>query len=132
MACLEKPMKLPCALALLLIVTPAHLLALPQTNLALCTRSATLLACKDGNGNYYSVRSEGRSLYLRGFEAASKRLWAQTNTGYGRTTFYTGLASDGEAWFGYSRRVGWTTLNRVSSSSGQRFNLHCSLIGGCR
>lgn len=125
-------MKLPCALALLLIVTPAHLLALPQTNLALCTRSATLLACKDGNGNYYSVRSEGSSLHLRGFEAASKRLWAQTNTGYGRMTFYTGLASDGEAWFGYSHRVGWTTLNRVSSSSGQRFNLHCSLIGGCR
>jgi hypothetical protein len=36
-------------------------------------------------------------------------------------TFFTGLASDGEAWVGYSRRVGWTTLNRVSSSSGQRF-----------
>lgn len=46
--------------------------------------------------------------------------------------FFTGLASNGEAWVGYSRRVGWTTLNRVSSSSGERFKLHCSLIEGCR
>jgi hypothetical protein len=69
---------------------------------------------------------------LRGYEVASKRLWAQTNSRHGALTFFTGLASDGEAWVGYSRRIGWTTLNRVSSSSGQRFNLHCSLIGGCQ
>ena len=126
-------MKPPRAVLMLLLAMPATLLAMPQSNpLALCTRSATLLACQDGKGSYYSVRTEGSTFYLRGYEHTSRRLWAQTNSRYGSLTFYTGLASDGEAWVGYSRRIGWTTLNRVSSSSGQRFNLHCSLIGGCR
>ncbi|MDH0304135.1 MULTISPECIES: glutamine synthetase [unclassified Pseudomonas] len=125
-------MKLPGVVALLLFVLPSPLLAMPRTDLALCTRSATLLACQDSKGNYYSVRTDGSILYLRGYEVASKRLWAQTNSRYGTFTFFTGLASDGEAWVGYSRRIGWTTLNRVSSSSGQRFDLHCSLVGGCR
>ncbi|MFJ4158005.1 glutamine synthetase [Pseudomonas sp. NPDC089752] len=117
----------------LLVTAPFASQAVPLSNsLALCTRSATLLACKDGNGSYYSVRTEGSHLYLRGFDTTSRRLWAQTNSRYGTLTFFTGLASDGEAWVGYSRRVGWTTYNRVSSSSGQRFNLHCSLVGGCR
>jgi hypothetical protein len=111
---------------------PTSLTAMPKNSpLAMCTRSATLLACQDGKGSYYSVRSEGNTFYLRGYDFSSQRLWAQTNSRYGTLTFFTGLASDGEAWVGYSRRVGWTTLNRVSSSSGQRFKLHCSLIGGC-
>lgn len=126
-------MKLSRATALLLLAMPTTLFAMPQGSaLALCTRSATLLACQDGKGSYYSVRTEGSTFYLRGYDLNSRRLWAQTNSRYGSLTFFTGLASDGEAWVGYSRRVGWTTLNRVSSSSGQRFNLHCSLIGGCR
>lgn len=126
-------MNLPRAMVLLLFAMPTSLLAMPQgSTLALCTRSATLLACQDGKGSYYSVRTDGSTFYLRGYDIGSRRLWAQTNSRYGALTFFTGLASDGEAWVGYSRRVGWTTLNRVSSSSGQRFNLHCSLIGGCR
>ncbi|MFT0865627.1 glutamine synthetase [Pseudomonas sp. CAM1A] len=125
-------MKLPGVIALLLLVHSEQLLAMPTTDLARCTRSATLLACQDSKGNYYSVRTEGSTFYLRGYEVASKRLWAQTNSRHGALTFFTGLASDGEAWVGYSRRIGWTSLNRVSSSSGQRFNLHCSLIGGCQ
>ncbi|MGN8248552.1 glutamine synthetase [Pseudomonas sp. SMV7] len=127
-------MKLLRASALLLLAAPTSLLAaLPQGgSLALCTRSATLLACQDGKGGFYSVRSEGSIFYLRGYDLDSRRLWAQTNSRYGTLTFFTGLASDGEAWVGYSRRIGWTTVNRVSSSSGQRFNLHCSLIAGCR
>ncbi|MHC6228131.1 glutamine synthetase [Pseudomonas sp. X10] len=105
---------------------------MPRSDLTLCTRSATLLACQDGKGNYYSVRTQGNTFYLRGYEVEGRRLWAQTNSRYGSLTFFTGLASDGEAWVGYSRRIGWTTINRVSSSNGQRFNLHCSLVGGCR
>ena len=126
-------MKLSRAMALVLFAMPTSLVAMPQsTALALCTRSATLLSCQDGKGSYYSVRTHGTELYLRGFDSVTRRLWAQTNSRYGSLTFFTGLASDGEAWGGYSRRVGWTTLNRVSSSSGQRFDLHCSMIGGCR
>lgn len=117
-------------LLLLSLCPSAH--ALPHADLPLCTRSATLVACKDGRGNYYSVRSVGTTLYLRGYDATGRRLWSQTNERHGPLTFFTGLASDGEAWVGYSRRVGWTSISRVSSSSGQRFNLHCSLIGGCR
>ena len=120
------------AMVLLLLAMPTSLIAMPNNSpLAMCTRSATLLACQDGKGSYYSVRSEGNTFYLRGYDFSSQRLWAQTNSRYGTLTFFTGLASDGEAWVGYSRRVGWTTLNRVSSSCGQRFKLHCSLIGGC-
>ncbi|MFG0541612.1 glutamine synthetase [Pseudomonas sp. YQ_5] len=126
-------MNLPRVMALLLLTMPASLLAMPQdSKLALCTRSATLLACQDGKGNYYSVRTEGSTFYLRGYDFTTRRLWAQTNSRYGTLTFFTGLASDGETWVGYSRRVGWTTLNRVSSSSGERFKVHCSLIEGCR
>ncbi|MDZ3994617.1 glutamine synthetase [Pseudomonas sp. Teo4] len=126
-------MNLSRAVVLLLLIVPSPLFAMPSGgNLALCTRSATLLACHDGKGSYYSVRTDHSNLYLRGYDRASRRFWAQTNSRFGTLTFFTGVASDGEAWVGYSRRVGWTTLNRVSSSSGERFNLHCSLVGGCR
>jgi len=125
-------MNLPRGMVLLLLTMPTSLFAMPKSSmLAVCTRSATLLACQDGKGSYYSVRNAGSTIYLRGYDFTSRRLWAQTNSRYGTLTFFTGLASDGEAWVGYSRRVGWTTLNRVSSSSGQRFKLHCSLIAGC-
>ncbi|TDJ78250.1 glutamine synthetase [Pseudomonas putida] len=125
--------KLPIALLVLMLGCPLQALAIaPANGLALCTRSATLLACQGANGSYYSVRTEGSHFYLRGFDSETRRLWSQTNIRYGTFTLFTGLSSDGEAWFGYSRRIGWTTLNRVSSSSGQRFNLHCSLVGGCR
>nr|WP_313455152.1 glutamine synthetase [Pseudomonas sp.] len=103
-----------------------------STSLSRCTRSATLLACHNANGSFYSIQTAGEDLFLRGFDSATGRRWAQTNSRYGSLSFYIGLASDGEVWFGYSRRIGWTTVNRVSSSSGQRFDLHCSLVGGCR
>ena len=56
--------------------------------------------------------------------------WAQTNSRYGQLTFFTGIASDGEAWVGYNRRVGWTTINRFSSS-GSSGKFTCSRIAGC-
>jgi hypothetical protein len=80
-----------------------------------CTRSANLLACVDVDGNAYSVNTVGTTLYLRGFEKDGHRYWAQTNSRFGQLTFFTGIASDGEAWVGYTRRVGWTTINRFSS-----------------
>ncbi|MGE8145969.1 glutamine synthetase [Pseudomonas frederiksbergensis] len=100
-------------------------------NLATCTRSANLLACVDPDGNAYSVNTVGSTLYLRGFEVAGKRYWAQTSSRYGQLTFFTGLASDGEAWVGYTRRVGWTTINRFSSSGGSSGKFTCSRIAGC-
>ena len=100
-------------------------------SLAKCTRSANLLACVDGDGNAYSVNTAGSTIYLRGFEAAGKRHWAQTNSRYGQLTFFTGIASDGEAWVGYNRRVGWTTINRFSSSGGSSGKFTCSRIAGC-
>lgn len=100
--------------------------------LANCTRSANLLACVDGQGNAYSVATAGNTIYLRGFETASRRYWAQTNSRYGQLTFFTGLASDGESWVGYSRRVGWTTLNRFSSSGGSAGAFTCGRMNGCQ
>lgn len=117
-------------ITLFCIAGAAH--AMPRSEPASCTRSANLLACADRQGSYYSVQTQGSTTYLRGYDAPSERRWAQTNSRYGQLTFYTGIASDGEAWVGYSRRVGWTTLNRVSSSSGQRFNLRCNRLGGCQ
>lgn len=99
--------------------------------LAKCTRSANLLACEDANGNSYSVHSVGGTLYLRGFERDGHRYWAQTNSRFGQLTFFTGIASDGEAWVGYTRRVGWTTINRFSSSGGSSGKFTCSRINGC-
>ncbi|SCW87217.1 MULTISPECIES: glutamine synthetase [unclassified Pseudomonas] len=100
--------------------------------LANCTRSANLLACADIQGNAYSVATAGSTIYLRGFEAASRRYWAQTTSRYGQLTFFTGLASDGESWVGYSRRVGWTTLNRFSSSGGSAGAFVCGRMNGCQ
>lgn len=100
-------------------------------SLATCTRSANLLACVDPEGNAYSVNTVGSTIYLRGFEVLGKRYWAQTSSRYGQLTFFTGLASDGEAWVGYSRRVGWTTINRFSSSGGSSGKFTCSRITGC-
>lgn len=100
-------------------------------NLATCTRSANLLACVDANGNAYSVNTVGSTIYLRGFERVGKRYWAQTNSRYGQLTFFTGIASDGEAWVGYNRRVGWTTINRFSSSGSSSARFTCSRISGC-
>ncbi|WP_411960263.1 glutamine synthetase [Pseudomonas mandelii] len=100
-------------------------------NLATCTRSANLLACVDADGNTYSVNTVGSTIYLRGFERVGKRYWAQTNSRYGQLTFFTGITSDGEAWVGYNRRVGWTTINRFSSSGGSSARFTCSRISGC-
>lgn len=100
-------------------------------SLAKCTRSANLLACVDVDGNAYSVNTVGSTIYLRGFEMAGRRYWAQTNSRYGQLTFFTGIASDGEAWVGYNRRVGWTTINRFSSSGGSSAKFTCSRITGC-
>lgn len=99
--------------------------------LASCTRSANLLACVDADGNAYSVNTVGNTIYLRGFEKNGKRYWAQTNSRFGQMTFFTGIASDGEAWVGYTRRVGWTTINRFSSSGGSSAKFTCSRLTGC-
>ncbi|MGE7956514.1 glutamine synthetase [Pseudomonas sp. NPDC089530] len=117
-------------LSLLLLVAEAATAQMPST-LATCTRSANLLACVDAEGNAYSVATLGNTLYLRGFEVAGKRYWAQTNSRYGQLTFFTGLASDGEAWVGYNQRIGWTTRNRFSSSGGSSAQFTCSRITGC-
>ncbi|MDO7898519.1 glutamine synthetase [Pseudomonas citrulli] len=100
--------------------------------LATCTRSANLLACEDGQGNAYSVMTAGNTVYLRGFEAINQRYWAQTNDRYGQLTFFTGVASNGESWVGYSRRVGWTTINRFASSGGSAGSFICARLSGCR
>ena len=126
---LRNPMRyLVCAL-LLVAVGPAC--AQAPSPLANCTRSANLLACVDPLGNAYSVATVASTTYLRGYEVIGKRYWAQTNSRYGQLTFFTGLASDGEAWVGYTRRVGWTTLNRFSSSGGASAKFTCSRITGC-
>ncbi|AIG03857.1 glutamine synthetase [Pseudomonas fluorescens] len=114
-----------------LLLTAAQANAQVPSMLATCTRSATLLACIDAQGNAYSVATAGNITYLRGFEVIGKRYWAQTNSRYGQLTFFTGLASDGEAWVGYTRRVGWTTINRFSSSGGASAKFTCSRISGC-
>lgn len=121
---------LKCTLLSFLLLTTTDIYA-QASNLATCTRSATLLACVDANGNAYSVATAGSTTYLRGFEVIGKRYWAQTSSHYGQLTFFTGLASDGEAWVGYSRRVGWTTLNRFSSSGGSSGKFTCSRVTGC-
>src|SRR3546814_656106 len=117
-------------------VSPMLLLALDASAqspmLANCTRSANLLACVDGQGNAYSVMTAGNTLYLRGFEVTGRRYWAQTTSRYGQLTFFTGIASDGESWVGYSRRVGWTTINRFSSSGGSTGKFLCGRISGCQ
>ena len=116
---------------ILLLAAAGPACAQTPSPLAHCTRSANLLACMDPLGNAYSVATVGGTTYLRGFEVIGKRYWAQTNSRYGQLTFFTGLASDGEAWVGYTRRVGWTTLNRFSSSGGASATFICSRMTGC-
>ncbi|WP_225923656.1 glutamine synthetase [Pseudomonas marvdashtae] len=115
---------------LLLLVAPG--VSAQEPLLAKCTRSANVLACVDAQGNAYSVLTAGNTIYLRGFEVSGRRSWAQTNSRYGQLTFFTGLASNGEAWVGYSRRVGWTTINRFSSSGGGAGRFVCGRITGCQ
>ncbi|MCU1748113.1 glutamine synthetase [Pseudomonas sp. 6D_7.1_Bac1] len=121
---------LKCTLLSLSLFVAADAFA-QMPSLAKCTRSANLLACVDPDGNAYSVATAGSTTYLRGFEVTGKRYWAQTSSRYGQLTFFTGLASDGEAWVGYTRRVGWTTINRFSSSGGSSAKFTCSRLTGC-
>jgi len=104
----------------------------PRLDKALCTRSATLLACIDDGNNTYSVAVAGNTMFVRGVERVGNRRWAQTNSRYGSLTFFTGLASDGETWVGYIQKVGWTTISRVSSSNGSRTKITCDRVMGCR
>ncbi len=131
-ALVRKPMRntLKPALIMLSLLVAADAMA-QVPSLAKCTRSANLLACVDADGNAYSVNTAGSTIYLRGFEVTGKRYWAQTNSRYGQLTFFTGIASDGETWVGYNRRVGWTTINRFSSSGGSSARFTCSRIAGC-
>ncbi|MCF7531621.1 glutamine synthetase [Pseudomonas petrae] len=117
------------------LVLSTQVFALPPSpglDKALCTRTATLLACIDADNNTYSVAVAGKTMFVRGFENVGKRRWAQTNSRYGPLTFFTGLASDGETWVGYTQKVGWTTITRVSSSSGSRTKITCDRVMGCR
>lgn len=120
---------LPCAA---LILFSSFAAGQDKALLADCTRSANLLVCIDRQGNAYSVMTAGSTIYIRGFEAEGRRYWAQTTNRYGQLTFFTGLASDGETWIGYSRRVGWTTLNRFSSSGGSAGKFVCGRVSGCQ
>ncbi|MDY7562630.1 glutamine synthetase [Pseudomonas sp. 10B1] len=118
---------------MLLVSAPSH--AAPtqmQSQTTRCSQSANLIACSDALGNHYSVATAGSTSYVRGFEVQGNRLWAQTNSRYGMLTFFTGLASNGDTWIGYSQRVGWTTITRVSSSDGKRSKFTCNRMGGCR
>ncbi|NWA04125.1 glutamine synthetase [Pseudomonas gingeri] len=121
---------LKCSLLSLLLFAADASAQIPGP-LTSCTRSATLLACKDAAGNAYGVATVGKTIYLQGFEVIGKRYWAQTSSRYGQLTFFTGIASDGEAWVGYSRRVGWTTQNRFSSSGGLSRKFVCDRMVGC-
>ncbi|MBX8573758.1 glutamine synthetase [Pseudomonas cichorii] len=103
----------------------------PSVDMATCTRSATLLACSDAQGNGYSVATAGSTTYLRGYEVIGKKHWAQTNSRFDQLTFFTGLASNGDAWIGTIQRIGWTTITRVSSSDGTRSKITCSRLNGC-
>lgn len=129
----RNPMRnaLKCTLLSLTLFVANNAFAQMPNTLANCTRSANLLACVDADGNAYSVATAGSTTYLRGFEVIGKRYWAQTNSRYGQLTFFTGIASDGEAWVGYSRRVGWSTINHFSSSGGASARFTCSRISGC-
>ncbi|WP_404823076.1 glutamine synthetase [Pseudomonas capsici] len=122
-------------LCTLLIVISGQTLAAgprpPSVDMATCTRSANLLACSDAQGNGYSVATAGSTTYLRGYEVTGKKRWAQTNSRYDQLTFFTGVASNGDAWIGTIQRVGWTTITRVSSSDGTRSKITCSRLSGC-
>jgi hypothetical protein len=119
-------------LALLVTVQAQATPTQMQAQTTRCTQSANVLACSDALGNRYSVATAGSTSYVRGFEVEGDRLWAQTNSRYGMLTFFSGLASDGETWIGYSQRVGWTTITRVSSSDGKRNTFTCNRMGGCQ
>ncbi|WP_374441357.1 hypothetical protein [Pseudomonas panipatensis] len=99
---------------------------------AACAWLANVLACRDSKGNDYSVATLGRDTYLRGFDADSGRRWAQTGTRYGRITFFSGVSSDGQIWTGSSQGIGWTSVSRLSSSSGGQARLTCGRVSGCR
>jgi hypothetical protein len=123
-------MKLPHASALLLIALPAFLLAMPRTDLALCTRSATLLACQDSKGNYYSVRSAGSTFYLRGYEVQGKRLWAQTNSRYGTLTSslaWPAMAKPGSVTAGVSAGPP-SIASRAPAASASICTAACSVV----
>lgn len=104
----------------------------PSVDLATCTRSATLMACQDSKGNSYSVATLKDVLVVRGYEAVGQRRWTQTNISFKGLTFFTGLATDGEVWIGSIQRIGWTTITRLSSSSGARSRVVCSRLTGCQ
>jgi hypothetical protein len=104
----------------------------PGEEPARCAWSANVLACMEDSGSLYSIATQGRDTYLRGFEASSGRHWAQTGTRYGNLTFFSGVASDGQIWVGTSRGIGWTNISRFSSSSGDSARLSCGRVSGCK
>ena len=97
-----------------------------------CTRTATLANCSDRFGNHYGIVQRGGDTLMRGFDVISGLTWAQTSTTYGRLVLFTGVSSDGEVWFGSSRRIGWNAVSRLSSSQGERERVSCNRISGCR
>lgn len=121
-----------CLLALTLLVCgqaqARMLLPLVKTD---CLRSANLLVCEDRLGNSYAVAKVGTDTYLRGYDSLSGRHWRQTSSRYGRLTFFSGIASDGEIWIGSSRRLGWNDVSRLSSSKGGRGSVTCNRLIGC-
>jgi len=112
----------------LTLLIPAAYAAPPEP---VCIYSDQLLRCSDGAGGYYSMAQRGKDLFLRGQDGASGIYWAQTNSGYGRLQFFSGISSDGKVWSGISRRFGWNQISRFSTSDGQNNRLSCNRVSGC-
>jgi len=97
-----------------------------------CTRSATLLHCSDGRGSFYAVAQQGNQFYLRGFDARSGLSWAQTLTRLGRIQYFAGASSDFNLWTGSGRRIGWNQVNSFTTGDGERGQVSCNRLRGCR
>lgn len=98
---------------------------------ATCYVAGWIVGCRRFNGDRYSMEVLENGWRFRGYETDSHVSWGQVTTRYGDIYFTSGVASDGQAWVAWSRKLGWTSLTRLGSSSGRQVRLTCSRIGGC-
>jgi hypothetical protein len=110
---------------------PAQAAFVLPGNAMKCTRSATLVNCTDRFGNHFGIVQQGSDTLMRGFDVISGQYWGQASTRYGRQQLLSGVTRSGEAWFGFSQRIGWNVISRVSSSEGSRGRVTCNRLIGC-
>lgn len=107
--------------ALAITVATVAMFAAGTAN-AKCYGSGSYKTCTDDQGNSYTVRQQGSTTHVDGYNYQTGSSWSQSTQRTGNTSRTTGYDADGNSWSQSSRTSGNTTYQSGYDSNGNAYN----------